>query len=439
MKKQMSIILGSTVAVAAAAAIAATVARSASFSTTRSVSTNVVNITFWNGHPSGALATQMHKEISNFNSSHPTIHVSYVDKYAKVQRVTGAMTAGDAPNVIMPQLDAAQQFATDGYLVNLSSFINGKDGFTKAQLKQDFYPAIWSSMNIAPGKQYVMPYEASSEIVIIYNKKLFAKVGIQEPPKTWNQVVTDAKRLSALGAAYHGISWTPNIMQFFAMVKDYGGQVWANPKHTQFGIDNSSALAVLTMLRGMVAKNTMQLTSGDNYQLDFGTGHVGFLIDKAAGWTYDLAADGGKFTMLAAPAPAGPSGKAFNYINGDSLAMLKTGNSAQQQAAWTFIKWLSSPQTNVAWNKATNYEPTGPAADKDMTSFYKAHQNYAATFSNPQNWLTDPAVNATQYYAAENALQSDFTKAVNGQESPAQALKNMNTIGNEYLSGQKRS
>ncbi len=402
---------------------------------------NVVNITFWNGHPSGSLQAQMHAEVAQFNKTHPKIHVTYTDKYAKVQDITAAMTAGDAPNVAMPHLDWAQQFAQDGYLLNLTPFIRGSGthGITAAQLKQDYYPSVWARMSIAPGKQYILPYEENGQMVIYYNANLLRKAGIKAPPHTWSQVVADAKKVTVLGSQYHGIAWTPSLTQWLVIVKDYGGQIFANNKDTKFALDNKGALAALNMLRSMVANKTMELTQNYDYQLDFGTGDVGMLIEQSAGWTYDYQSAGGKFKMMASPAPAGPSGQAFNYVTGDTLCVLNVGTPAQKLAAWTFVKWLSSPQVNAEWNENTNYLPTGPKSASLMTDFYKKNPNYKAAFSNPVHWLTDPAANATQYYAAENAMNDDFYKALMGQESTAQALKNMNTIGNEYLSGQQRS
>lgn len=406
---------------------------------TTATPSGVVNITFWNGHPSGALQAQMHAEIAAFNATHAKIHVDYVDKYADVQSVTAAMTAGDAPNVAMPHLDWAQQFAADGYLLNLSSFIQGPDGLTPAQVKSYYYPSVWSRMAIAPGKQYIIPYEENGQMVLFYNADLLKKAGLKSPPKTWSQVVADARIVTNLGPSYHGIAWTPSLTQFLVMTQDFGGKVWANANRTRFALDNPGALSALQMLRNMVAQKTLEVTQNYDYQLDFGTGHVGMLIEASAGWTYDYKSAGGKFTMLASTGPAGPSGKAYNYVNGDTLCILNTGSTAQQQASWTFIRWLSSPRINAQWDQATNYLPTGPTSYALMKGYYAKNPNYAAAFSNPANWLTDPSANATQYYAAETAMNDDFDKALLGQESVAQALKNMTTIGNAYLSGQKRS
>jgi len=396
----------------------------------------VTDITFWNGHPSGALKLQMHEEVAEFNNTHPNIHVSYIDKYSDVQSIIAAMLGNDAPNVIMPHLDGAQQFAARGYLVNLQPYIDGSDGLSAAQIHADYYPSIWNAMKVTPSEQYIIPYEANGQMVIFDNATLLKKAGITAQPRTWAQVVADAKKVTALGPNYHGIAWTPSLTQFFVMTQDFGGKMWANASRTQFALNNPGALTALTMLRTMVADKSMELTSNYGYQLDFGTGNVGLLIESSAGWTYDRASAGGKFDMVATPAPAGPSGHAFNYVNGDALSIMNTGTTAQQQASWTFIKWLSSPAINAQWNERTNYLPTGPTTLAMMRRFYKENKDYGAAMTNPGDWMTDPAANATQFYAAETGMNDDFDKALLGQEPVARALANMNTVGNEYLDGQ---
>lgn len=381
----------------------------------------------------------MHKEVAQFNKTHPTIHVTFTDKYADTSSVTAAIKAGTAPNVVMPHLDAAQQLVAYGDLVDLTPYINGKNGYTVKQRTNDFYPSVWNGRAIAPGRQYIIPYEENGQMVIYYNSNLLNKAGIQHPPKTWGQVVADAGKVRALGSKYHGIAWTPSMTQYFVMIKDFGGKIWANSTHTRFALANQGAIDALQMLRNMVTDKSMVLTEAYNYEMDYATGNIGILIDKSAGWTYDDQSAGGKFVMKATEAPSGLSGKAFNYVTGDSLAVLKTGTSAQQQAAWTFVKWLASPSVNAEWNEKTNYLPIGSATAGLMKNFYQTHSDHAAAFSNPIHWMTDPAVNATQYYAAMNAMTSDFNKALQGQESVVRAVQNMNKIGNEYLRGQVKN
>lgn len=406
---------------------------STSSSSSSSNSNKIVDISFWNGHPSGALKKQMHKEVDEFNQSHPNIHVSYVDKYADVQPVTAAFAANKAPNVAMPHQSSAQQFAKSGYLVDLTPYMQTGD------VKSSFYPTVWNSDNISnDNKQYLVPYEESAQLVIYYNQDLLKKAGITQAPKTWDDIKNDAEKVTALGSSYHGIAWTPSLNQFFVMVKDFGGSIYSDSSQTKFDLNNSGAQQALSYLRGMVADKSLDITKDYNYQLEFGAGKVAILMDASAGYTYDKGSAGGKFKMVATPAPTGSSGQQYNFVQGDSLAIFNTGTDAQKQASWTFIKWLSSSKVNAEWNQATNYVATGPDSQTQMKDFYDKNPNFAASFSDPTNWLTEPPALATQFESARTNMASDFEKGLRGQESVTAALANMTKVGNEYMSGQKK-
>ena len=67
--------------IAAGAATAVIAAGAGSFvfvksETASAQSSGPVEITFWNGHPSGALKKEMHQLVAEFNKTHPNIHVN---------------------------------------------------------------------------------------------------------------------------------------------------------------------------------------------------------------------------------------------------------------------------------------------------------------------------------------------------------------------------
>ncbi len=395
----------------------------------------VTDLVFWAGHDSGTLHQALIAETAAFNRTHPNIHVTFIGQHATAKGIA-AFLAHKAPNVAMIATNAAQKFIDAGAVLNVKPYIQGKNGLTPAEIQQDYFPVIWQDMQSANGQQYLMPLEKKSTVVLYYNEDLMKKAHISQAPTTWAQVVTDATKITNLGSSYHGIEWTPSVRQFFVMAMDFGGTVWTNAARTQFNLNNKGAVAALTMLRQMVAKKIMVPTQGYNYQLDFGTGHVGILIDASAGYTYDLGSVGGKFPMLAQSAPMGPTGKAYNYINGASLTMFNTGTQAQKQASWTFVKWMSGPQTNTYWNEHTNYLPLGPQGQAMMKSFYQKNTAYAASFSNPKLWVLKPT--DPNFDAAKSAMMSDFMKGLLGQESITTALQNMTKTGNQFMSGQQR-
>ncbi len=393
----------------------------------------VVHITYWAGHSSGALYQAVKAEVRQFNLTHPDIQVTFHPIGASHHGLA-AFEAGQAPNVGMLSEWIVPQLIHAGAIIKLNPWIKRPDGLTEAQIRKYYYPVIWNDMKEPNGAQYLMPLEKKSLLVIYYNRSLFKRAGIMSPPKTWAQVGQDAGKITALGPKYHGIAWTPSLRQYLDIVKADGGKVFASKTHrTRFALDNPQAQAALTMLRAWIKSGHMILTSGYQYQLDFGTGDIGMLIDASAGYTYDKGSVGGKFVMGGVPAPSGSSGHPYQYINGASLAMFNVGTQAQKQASWTFIKWLSSPSTNVYWDEHTNYLPLGPEEYNMMKSFYTSHPAEAASFSNPRYWWYKPR-NAN-YEAAKAQMESPYDKALNGQISVSAALAQMTKIGTNYLTG----
>lgn len=399
----------------------------------RPARSKIVDITYWAGHASGALHAAVVNEVKMFNASHPGIHVTFRDTGATSHGLA-AFEAGQAPNVGMLSGYGTPQLIQAGALVNLGPYIHGANGLTSAQIHSRYYPAVWKDMTYPDGVQWLMPLEKKSLLVLYYNENLFRRAGISAPPKTWAQVGADAAKITRLGPGYYGIAWTPALRQFFDLVVSDGGRVFATShRRTRFALDTPGAEKALGMLRSWVRSRRMIMTTGYQYQLDFGAGKVGMLMDASAGYTYDKGSVGGKFVMGGVPAPQGSASIASQYINGASLAMFNVGTEAQKRASWTFIKWLSSPKVNVYWDEHTNYLPLGPSDYRMMKPHYAAHPAQAASFSNPKFWWYKP--HGANYSAAENAVQVILEQGLRGQIGVSAALKKMTNTGTSYLSG----
>lgn len=405
-------------------------------STGTSGKSQVTDITYWSGHSSGALYNAVVAEVKNFNKTHPTIHVTFKPIGASKHGLA-AFESGQSPNVAMVSGYVVPQLVQAGAIANLSPYIKGSNGLSQTQINQWFYPVIWQDTKETNGKQYLMPLEKKSLLVIYYNESLFTKAGITTPPTTWAQVGADAAKITQLGSSYHGIAWTPELQQYFDIITANGGHVFPTSSDRRaYSLNNTGANSALTMLRSWVANGSMITTTGYQYQLDFGTGKVGMVIDASAGYTYDKSSVGGKFVMGGIPAPRGTTGHTSQYINGASTVLFNTGTTAQKNASWTFMKWLASPSTNVYWDQHANYLPLGPAGYQMMQSFYQAHPAQAASYSNPSQWWYKPRT--TNFEPSITAMDAPFIQGLSGKLSVSQALKSMTTVGTNYLSGKVR-
>ena len=77
----------------------------------------------------------------------------------------------------------------------MDHFINGENGFSKAEL-DDFFPQLISNAKWND-TLYAIPMEATT-IALLYNKDLFKQVGLDpnHPPENWNELKEFSKRLT---------------------------------------------------------------------------------------------------------------------------------------------------------------------------------------------------------------------------------------------------
>ncbi len=125
-----------------------------------------------------------------FEEEYPNITVEVVnagtgnDQYARLQN---AITAGSgAPDVAQMEYQAIPQFALAGGLYDLTDV-----GYDELE---DLYSAgAWNNVVVGDGI-YGLPL-GTGPMALFYNKTVFDKFGITEPPATWAEFAEDARTI----------------------------------------------------------------------------------------------------------------------------------------------------------------------------------------------------------------------------------------------------
>ncbi|MCM2423245.1 ABC transporter substrate-binding protein [Streptomyces sp. RKAG293] len=162
---------------------------------------------------------------------------------AKVPGVTIKMVV--SPNTdrtgYAKQLDASGQLPDIMIAVNPQGFAQaGKFApFTAGEL-QDFVSPDSNAIN---GKVYQLPYNTQPEPLVYYNKADFAAAGITAPPKTYADLLADAKALKAKGINPFvvGGGGADTWADMFPLIAAVGTDVYAdNPKWLGKRVDGSA-------------------------------------------------------------------------------------------------------------------------------------------------------------------------------------------------------
>jgi multiple sugar transport system substrate-binding protein len=131
-----------------------------------------------------------------------------------VSKITQLAASGRPPDILLSDSSQLPYFASVGLLLPLSLSGTGlsASNFEGGPFQSGQYKGV----------QYGLPVGNNGE-VIIYNKSMLAKAGITHPPQTWNDLTTDARKLTKNGV--YGFAQTLGGGETTSW--NYWAQLWA--------------------------------------------------------------------------------------------------------------------------------------------------------------------------------------------------------------------
>jgi raffinose/stachyose/melibiose transport system substrate-binding protein len=129
----------------------------------------------------------------NYMKANPgvQIEITVLENDAFKQKLTTVMQSGNPPDLFHSWGGGVMaEYARAGLLKEITNDLKGGWGDTINKTPLDVYSA--------DGKYYGVPWDMGA-VGFWYNKALFAKAGINEPPKTWTEFLSDVKKLKDAG------------------------------------------------------------------------------------------------------------------------------------------------------------------------------------------------------------------------------------------------
>lgn len=241
----------------------------------------------------------------------------------------------------------AGQYAESGFTMDLTDWVARDGGAMKLD---DVYPAVLKGLGNYKGRQVAFPFAAYAN-VLAYRTDLYEKAGLT-PPATMEELVADAAKLTNPSANVYG--WAANGRKGSPVAQDwmqYNAQIGGSI----LGPDGKPALNSQANVRSLAVYRDLFRTSSPpgavNY--DWAARHEAFrqgLVATHQSWTISLASYEnpdiskivGKTGIVLAPVAAGMD-KVYG-MGGWALAINDAVDPARKAAAWTFIKWVTSPE-----------------------------------------------------------------------------------------------
>lgn len=323
---------------------------------------------------------------------------------------------------------------------------------------QDIQQAYSSSINSAVqvnGKTYGYPNEVDL-YALNYNKALFQEAGIAGPPRTWNELVSDAKKLTKRDSSGNFIqqgfgiinSWNSGVVHpWLSLVNSDGGQLLSSDHKPLLNTTPSEETTnlyyqlIFTDKTTDPAMNQANASTTGPFLDNFANGKTAMII-MANWWESDLQASmGNKFTNVAtAPIPVGPSGNQSRSVSYSwSTVVNSHASQAEQDAAWKFLKWLNGPQSGQNGSSAMGDILMGMGILPSRTTDLQAHQSqlnspFISTYvAELPNSMPFPTVLGGDELTT--SLQKSIESVMFGQNSPQQAMQQAQANLSQILSG----
>lgn len=135
-------------------------------------------------------ADYMTSMVSKFNKANENIEIDYQIYSDNFQQTLDlAFATGEAPDVFMDATGVYEKRLPAGDLAPLDNYLS------ETYKKRFGEGAFIEGINMHQGKIYSLP-AIGTTTRLIYNKGIFERVGIQEPPKSLQEMVQDAKLIS---------------------------------------------------------------------------------------------------------------------------------------------------------------------------------------------------------------------------------------------------
>jgi sn-glycerol 3-phosphate transport system substrate-binding protein len=290
-----------------------------------------------------------------------------------------------------------------------------------------FFPAFMENSQTG-GKTWGIPFQRST-VVLYWNKELFREAGLdpEKPPQTWAQQAEFAQKLTKRDSAGNVTQWGIQIPSsgfpywLFQGISTQAGAILANAAGNKTDFTNPGVTEALQYWIDLVQKHKAHPPG----IVEWGTTPRDFFERKVAMmWTttgnLTNVRSNAKFPFGVAMLPEGK--RRGSPTGGGNFYISKKATRAQQEAAFKFIRWITTPERAAQWGIDTGYVAVSPAAFETP-----AMKTYAAGFP-PALVARDQLPHAVAEFSThENqrvtkALNDGLQAALLGTKPPAQAM-----------------
>lgn len=372
----------------------------------------VTEITFWHGM-TGVLEDTLIQLTNQYNASQPAVRVTLQNQGGYEQTIDKYIQSGQSsrPDLVqLPEYTVQMMVDTDstipvGACVEASGL--------------DMSPFLERALNAyaTAGVQWAMPFNVSSP-VLYYNKRVFENAGLdpEDPPLSLEDVRAASEAIVSTGAASYGVAFDTGfdsgggwfVEQWLSQLEELysDNDNGRSAPSTRVLYDNATAVELFTYVQAMITDG-LAVNVGDN-----ASGQDNFLklADRQEPAAMTIGTSAALGTVLNVvnqglipgitaddigigpmPGPGAPGA----LVGGASLWVVAGGNDAKAAAAWDYVQYLVTAESQSSWAAATGYVPIRQDATEiePLKSTYTTDPRFAVSYEQLTGSADTPASN----------------------------------------------
>lgn len=319
---------------------------------------------YWNAI-GGDAGEALQELVDNFNDSQDEIEInslyqgSYDEALNKLKQVEGTK---EAPSIVQLFGTGNREMIDTADIVPVQNFMDEEDYDTSMfeDATIDYYTF--------DDKIYSMPFSTSNAIMY-YNKDAFEEVGLNpdDPPQSYSEIEAASKKLTVKDGdkiERYGFSFPIYGWLFEELMANQGELVVNNDngrkgeRATAAAFDSEAGLNIMNWLKDLHEKdlNANYGRDLDDYGSAFKTGEVAITMQSSAHIADYVADSDFEVGTAFLPHPDGVEPKGAQ-IGGNSHWIMANQSEEAQEAAWEFLKFLSTAENQAFWSVNTGYFP----------------------------------------------------------------------------------
>jgi ABC-type glycerol-3-phosphate transport system substrate-binding protein len=367
-----------------------------------------------------------------FEKEHPDITLTLVDNPFQGfhDKAITLFQAQKLADILMVQVDWVAEFADLGMLEPLDPWLSKEP--------KDFVDNIPAAFQQKwQGKQYYLPLHSGC-VALYWNTEIFKNAGIPGPPKTWDEYVAIAKKVTKPEKKIFATTATlqiepPTNMTYdiYPLIYQAGGNL-IDEKTNRAVFNSPAGVKAVQWYVDLINVHKVAvpgvLSNGEKEKrANFATGNIAMMFEGP--WGVAIQRNLNKdLKYETAPLPRGVT--TGTVVRGALNTM--TTQAQNKEAAWKFLRWISGPVGNEMWARGTGDFPgRKDVAEKPFFKENKLAQAFVQQMKLPN--AKSPFLGMPNAVQMNKVMTTEVQNVVQGKKTAKQALDDAAAEWNKVL------